>query len=603
MGHRELRRHLRSDEVLAAHPSVGVLLDLLFGDTELTASGYPYISHAAFLGFIRRVPHLFGRGLELLDWAARAEARCGDWMAEQGGSQGGGQGGGQGEESVAQALRVLRAMVGTAAVTAPSDLWLMRQILSEHRRLGIVDDLLADRILDPETYAARRGLDRRQLKIDFHFLYSRGWLDHDAPCFMAPPASEVCADLERIDPLPERFRIDWTARWIAILSGTEPATVEDGEWLALPGIESAARALRSRVAWVPTRDEIELGYRLVPMVLALRGLGLSDSLGEGESLARVAPAFPAAAHVVFERCGLCREGRVTSLGARVFQRAPGPFGIIQTYQPYLVRLDQILRGETGGSWVRRGENVAASQDANAKTFRLANKALDAFCHDTGFSYQVFIEHAVGKGEATRQRFASDGETLSYFGADLEDAAIDAALAEQERGLLPRGMRFIRQADIGQPVKVIEALRDHGLPSRGAVMVVGNGFHEIRQQTNEQMMAVFRGYRAAGIVLLFTEETGLADDDLRATAWNTYHAGFRWVHETSGQGLRPAWDREYGRTIWSWRRCAEEAGYRVLDRYTRGTRPIYPIPKPDRENPSISMTYFCVPAQLADELGC
>ena len=47
-------------------------------------------------------------------------------------------------------------------------------------------------------------------------------------------------------------------------------------------------------------------------------------------------------------------------------------------------------------------------------------------------------------------------------------------------------------------------------------------------------------------LLFTEETGLADDDLRATAWKTYHVGFRWVRETSGQGLRPAWDREYGR---------------------------------------------------------
>ena len=41
------------------------------------------------------------------------------------------------------------------------------------------------------------------------------------------------------------------------------------------------------------------------------------------------------------------------------------------------------------------------------------------------------------------------------------------------------------------------------------MLVGNGFHEVRQQTDERMVEVFRGYAEAGFVLLFTEESALA----------------------------------------------------------------------------------------------
>ena len=60
-----------------------------------------------------------------------------------------------------------------------------------------------------------------------------------------------------------------------------------------------------------------------------------------------------------------------------------------------------------------------------------------------------------------------------------------------------------------------------------------------------MIQVFKQYCDAGIVLIFTEESGLSDEDLLATGWNTYHSGLRYVHELSGQGLRLAVDRGDG----------------------------------------------------------
>ena len=176
------------------------------------------------------------------------------------------------------------------------------------------------------------------------------------------------------------------------------------------------------------------------------------------------------------------------------------------------------------------------------------------------------------------------------------------------GHLPANMVFVRQADIGQPDVLIAALRDHGADPRGAVMLVGNGLHEVRdadERRDERMVEVLRGYEAAGIVLLFTEENALSVDDLRATAWNTYHAGFKYVHEKSGQGLRPADRRErprLGKPLRAaWSECARRAGYVPLPAYTTRTRTIYPTTPPGGHNPSISVNHFMVPAAIAAEL--
>ncbi|PWT88959.1 MAG: hypothetical protein C5B54_09760, partial [Acidobacteria bacterium] len=86
-----------------------------------------------------------------------------------------------------------------------------------------------------------------------------------------------------------------------------------------------------------------------------------------------------------------------------------------------------------------------------------------------------------------------------------------------------------------------------------------------------------------------------------TAWNTYHAGFRYVHELSGQGLRPAYGTDRSGKH-SWKICASLGGYAVLQKYCAHTRTIYPFPKQGGYNPPISMTYFCVPASLARSLS-
>ena len=286
-------------------------------------------------------------------------------------------------------------------------------------------------------------------------------------------------------------------------------------------------------------------------------------------------------------------------------------GIIEAYHPYMARLDEILVAAPAPShrvWVTRGANIAASQDANRDSFTKANDMLDRFVAATGFELQVFIEHAIGRGEATRQRYARPGGTqLRYFGADLEDAAIDACLEEQRAGRLPPNMVFVRHADIGKPALLVDAIRAAGATTDGALMIVGNGFHEVRGQSDDRMIEVFKGYCDAGILLLFTEESALRVDDLLATAWNTYHAGFRYVHAKSGQGLRPAEPAppsRFGHQLQkSWRECAEAAGYVRVEGFSSRSRTIYPLaPQATAYNPSISSNHFCVPGPIARRLA-
>ena len=109
----------------------------------------------------------------------------------------------------------------------------------------------------------------------------------------------------------------------------------------------------------------------------------------------------------------------------------------------------------------------------------------------------------------------------------------------------------------------------------------------------------------GVVLLFTEESALAVDDLLETGWNTYHAGFKYVHEKSGQGLRPAYPGPATRSDnlrASWDECARRAGYVRVDEYCSRSRTIYPFTPVDGHNPSISVNHFFIPAPLAHRIG-
>lgn len=572
---------LYQNGLMSAHTESCQLVRSLQAETFLMPSGFPYLGESSFIRFIRTVPHLFLDGLKTLRWLNNVREILQSWERPE-------------QESCLRAIKVVSTIVRTASITAPPDLWLLRYVLATHHHLGITQDLIREEVIEPREYAKRKGYNVRQLKINLHFLHCRGYLDYEAPCFAPPRAPKARKALAHNWSYPSKSSRDWTQVWFDWFDHKDEIEPRF--------LEFQAPIERDQPAWVPTPHEIELGHRLLPVVLAMRGLELTQGLTVGSVLRERLPRCSDALTQLFERAALTHNGEVSEIGHRVFQRGPGPFGIIGTYYPYTARLEEILTSSEKNVWVRRGKNVVASQLANRKTFQIANSLLDRFCTQTGFRYNVFIEHAVGRGEAVRQRFEASGEeTICYFGADLEDDAIEEAVEQQKLGALPKNMKFIRQADIGNPDAVINFIRQQGQSTEGAVMMVGNGFHEIRNQTNEKMMGVLRAYQEAGILLIFTEETGLTDDDLLATAWNTYHSGFRFVHEMSGQGLRPSWNREYLQKTWSWRRCAQESGYFLHEDFTRGTRPIYPIPKKGRENPSISVTYFCIPEDVAHKL--
>jgi hypothetical protein len=570
-------------------PIAVALVPVLAEPPSTSSAGFAYLSPRAWQRFRDGVPHLLGSGAAVLAAVDHLAAAVPD---------------------VQQAASVVRQVVHTAAITAPPDLWLLRHVLGFFAELGLLRRLVAGDALVPEDCG---GLHAGELEKDLLFLLSRGIVDQYDDSFRVAGHPSVRRTLDKVQPLPPDRPSSATATWRRLFAG-EPLGDADQEWLLELGFGAPVRTDPHQNHWVPQWEEIELGWRLLPVVLGLRAA--ERALPDGAEVVPTDwnarhPSCAAAALEILVRAGwMARRGeryRVTPLGARGFARGPGPFGIIETYHPYMARGRQILVEGPGGAWVSRGENVGASQDANRATFEKANDALDRFCADTGFRYGVFVEHAIGRGEATRQRYARSGDALAYVGADLEDAAIDAAMAEQRAGRLPAGMVFVRQADIGRPDVLIAALRSHGLDPRGAVMLVGNGFHEVRGQTDEGMVEVFRGYHEAGVVLLFTEENALSIDDLRATAFNTYHAGFRYVHDKSGQGLRPAVPAperpRLGHPLRAaWSECALRAGYVRADAYCTRTRTVYPYTPRSGHNPSISVNHFFVPRPVYDALG-
>ncbi len=574
---------------LYPHPKSRVLGEVLTARTGLSSSGYPFISQSSFRLFLEKVPHLFQAAHILLGWLSAVE-------------------GGLSESSlfnekeivsVKRAIFVIRNVVFSAAVCAPPDHWILKHILSVHARTGTLKLFQENSFLNRDKLPAELQLDPRHLSWDLSFLYSRGYLRCRGSRYAMSRDTQTMQLFSRVEPVADDLLRDMIDPVVSVLTGN--ATPAEGElvnrFYEYPPEENPPER------WHASRHQVEIGYRLVPTVLALHVLKVTGTAKEATNIIEHFPVTPPPEVLrLLTDCGVIEENRLTILGARVFERAPGPFGIIHAYVPYMRELENKLRGIPAKTHVQRAKNIAASQDANRKTFQQGNQKLDQFCRDHKFSYRVFIEHALGQGEATRQRWKTSGEeAIQYFGADLEDAAIDAAAGLQNAGSLPKNMIFVRRADIANPDAVISAVRANGCDTEDSVMFVGNGFHEIRGQTNEKIIETFRSYCDAGMLLIFTEESALSDLDLLNTGWNTYHAGFRYVHELSGQGLRPAAgvDR-FGR--FSWKICAALGGYSVLPGYSSHTRTIYPYPKKGGYNPPISMTYFCVPSRLARKLG-
>jgi hypothetical protein len=582
---------------IASHPIARELVWIMTRPTGTTSSGFTYLQPSAWHRFRDWVPHILGDGPRTMDAVERvvdAATRAGSDEAEL--------------RNLGAAADVVRQVVRTAAICAPSDLWLLRHVVGQLARTGVAARLLAGEMVDAGT-AARP----EELEIDLRFLLSRDLLVRVASGGYRLGTHGHARDVLSLPPVDGAAPSPSVA-WAELLRGhaSDAAAGVVSSQLAQP----LPSDRREPGLWSPTAREVELAARLLPLVV---GMTASSRMAEIRAVGRTAAlsaallcpgrtAIGEAALALLISAGvLDAHAALTEVGARVLERGPGPFGIIEAYRTYLDALPRIWQDGRGSVHVERAANLAASQAANAKTFSEANDALDRFCQDTGFGFRVFIEHALGRGEATRQRWARSGDrALRYFGADLEDAAIAAARVEQQANRLPPDMVFVDRADIGDPARLLAAIRAAGEATEGAVMIVGNGFHEVRGQTDARMIATFEGYERAGIVLLFTEESALAIDDLVETAWNSYHAGFRYVHQRSGQGLRGATERPplplEGARPASWTECAERAGYVRLERYCGRGRTVYPYPPPGGYNPAISVNHFFVPRLIAARFG-
>ena len=591
---------LRSQKRVAGDELATRLVDVLVSETGISSAGYPVLGEAAYGHFRDTVPHILRMGSRVLT--------CLGWLAPLAR---------EGAEPellahVDRAEKVIVTMVRTAAITAPPDLWLLRHVLGAFAEVGLSGRLLAGEAIDPSD----DPLEKSELGADLAFLHARGYVTAAGDGYRLTPGDRVRRVFEALGPVPSVEHEGTPALWAALLSG-ESLTPQEAEILGALAAPTGVRDHLDQSTWTATLEEIQLGYRLVPVMLGLHLAGLTGALQGGEPIGLQGPSGPhahlvrAALELLVQAGALQGDGdgalTASPLGRRLAARAVGPFGVIETYHPYMMRLASLLREGRTSAWVHRAANITASQDANRHTFRACNDALDAFCRDTGFRYDVFLEHAMGRGEAIRQRFdRSPAEGIRFFGADLEDAAIEAAGQEKAAGRLPGDLELISQADVGDPERVISRVRASGCATEGAVMMVGNGFHEVRQQTDDKMVDIFRRYHDAGIVLLFTEANALRVEDLLATAWNTYHAGFMYVHRKSGQGLRPADPIPAGvdRSALpsSWTTCATGAGYVRMVDYESRARTVYPHPRADGYNPTISANHFLIPRPLALRLG-
>src|SRR5262249_35014086 len=149
----------------------------------------------------------------------------------------------------------------TAAVTAPPDLWLMRQILARHAKTGLLSRLQSGShvVVDPSADPS--------LRFDLQFLSTRGILcyaNQNGTRFYYKSFScpyPLGPDFR----LPSKFQTDITDILCQGFGGDLPENKEAliGEWLELPFVSQETSG------WIASQSDLEIGYRLLPVILGL----------------------------------------------------------------------------------------------------------------------------------------------------------------------------------------------------------------------------------------------------------------------------------------------------------------------------------------------
>jgi len=167
----KLAHLLLSMPTLEAAPLARELVPILTGPTGLSSAGYPYLDSASFRRFRDTIPHILSAGdvvweacehvAELVDTLDATEVAADE------------------REGFERAIRVVRSMANTAAVTAPPDLWLLRHVLGTYKTLGLTDRLLAGEVLDPTDCVPTLWLDDDELAAELARLSGLTGFDND----------------------------------------------------------------------------------------------------------------------------------------------------------------------------------------------------------------------------------------------------------------------------------------------------------------------------------------------------------------------------------------------------------------------------------------
>ena len=331
-------------DILLARPEVATaplareLALIMTQETGLSSAGFPYLQRPAWERFRDWVPHLLSHGPRVLDAVESLEAivaRGAEVSSED-------------QENFARATRVVRQVINTTAVTAPSDLWLLRHVLAAMVELGVVARWLDGESVTLESIPGRP----EEIQIDLSFLLSRGLLVRTGAGYRAAKHPTIQAIFEHAAPLEPWVPADLASPWATAFQGgaLDPALEAHLE----PWLRALPEALPPRPpSWRAGPREIALGYRLVPMIIGLSMAdGIAPSLACGAFDASILcpgrPSLSKATVDVLHAAGLCETtGQLNAVGRRVLQRGPGPFGIIEAYRQYARSLERILREGRG----------------------------------------------------------------------------------------------------------------------------------------------------------------------------------------------------------------------------------------------------------------
>ena len=96
------------------------LTKILMAPSSVGKAGFPVIEEDSFQHFLDRVPHLLRDGQRLVETFERLEKKLNESDEISGELQ----------ENILRSIEVLKRVTLTSGVTAPPDLWLLRQVLS-----------------------------------------------------------------------------------------------------------------------------------------------------------------------------------------------------------------------------------------------------------------------------------------------------------------------------------------------------------------------------------------------------------------------------------------------------------------------------------------